>query len=133
MQFCVKHDLLDCSFVTVRLSFVSDMNSLMTVGVVGAGTMGRGIAQVAAAAGHEVHLLDRNPAVLEEAMAFLAKIQDRSVAKGRISRTEADALLQRIQGVQTVSSMSECGLVIEAIVERTEIKSALFSELEATV
>lgn len=109
------------------------MNNLMTVGVVGAGTMGRGIAQVAAAAGHEVRLLDRNPAVLEEAVAFLAKIQDRSVAKGRISRTDADALLQRIRGEQNVSCMSECGLVIEAIVERAEVKSALFSELEATV
>ncbi|MDB4787115.1 3-hydroxyacyl-CoA dehydrogenase NAD-binding domain-containing protein [Flavobacteriales bacterium] len=109
------------------------MKNLMTVGVVGAGTMGRGIAQVAAAAGHEVRLLDRSPAVLEEAQAFLAKIQDRSVAKGRVSRMDAEALLARIRGIQEVSSLSECGLVIEAIVERADIKGALFSELEATV
>ena len=95
------------------------MKDLMTVGVVGAGTMGRGIAQVASAAGHNVLLLDRNPVVLEEAHAFLSKIQDRSVSKGRISRLDADALLQRIHGTQHLSDMSDCGLVIEAIVERT--------------
>ena len=109
------------------------MKDLMTVGVVGAGTMGRGIAQVASAAGHNVLLLDRNPVVLEEAHAFLSKIQDRSVSKGRISRLDADALLQRIHGTQHLSDMSDCGLVIEAIVERTDIKSALFSELETGV
>lgn len=109
------------------------MKDLMTVGVVGAGTMGRGIAQVASAAGHNVLLLDRNPVVLEEAHAFLSKIQDRSVSKGRISRLDADALLQRIHGTQHLSDMSDCGLVIEAIVERTDIKSALFSELETVV
>ena len=109
------------------------MKDLMTVGVVGAGTMGRGIAQVASAAGHNVLLLDRNPVVLEEANAFLSKIQDRSVSKGRISRLDADALLQRIHGTQHLSDMSDCGLVIEAIVERTDIKSALFSELETVI
>ena len=109
------------------------MKDLMTVGVVGAGTMGRGIAQVASAAGHNVLLLDRNPVVLEEAHAFLSKIQDRSVSKGRISRLDADALLQRIHGTQHLSDMSDCGLVIEAIVGRTDIKSALFSELETVV
>lgn len=129
----MKHSPIFSSFVTVRVSFVSDMKDLMTVGVVGAGTMGRGIAQVASAAGHNVLLLDRNPVVLEEAHAFLSKIQDRSVSKGRISRLDADALLQRIHGTQHLSDMSDCGLVIEAIVERTDIKSALFSELETVV
>jgi len=129
----VKRSPIFSSFVTVRVSFVSDMKDLMTVGVVGAGTMGRGIAQVASAAGHNVLLLDRNPVVLEEAHAFLSKIQDRSVSKGRISRLDADALLQRIHGTQHLSDMSDCGLVIEAIVERTDIKSALFSELETVV
>ena len=129
----MKHSPIFSSFVTVRVSFVSDMKDLMTVGVVGAGTMGRGIAQVASAAGHNVLLLDRSPVVLEEAHAFLSKIQDRSVSKGRISRLDADALLQRIHGTQHLSDMSDCGLVIEAIVERTDIKSALFSELETVV
>ena len=109
------------------------MNDVMTVGVVGAGTMGRGIAQVAAAAGHKVHLLDRNLAVLKDAQSFLAKIQDRSVSKGRISRQDADALLERISSTQEVSDMAGCGLVIEAIVERADIKEALFSELESVV
>lgn len=129
----MKRAFVSRSFVTVRLSFVNDMNNKMTVGVVGAGTMGRGIAQVAAAAGHEVRLLDRSAAVLEDAQTFLAKIQDRSVAKGRVSRIEADALLQRIHSEQDVAMMSDCGLVIEAIVERQDIKGELFAQLETVV
>ena len=109
------------------------MNDVMTVGVVGAGTMGRGIAQVAAAAGHKVHLLDRNLAVLKDAQSFLAKIQDRSVSKGGSSRQDAEALLERISSTQEVSDMAGCGLVIDAIVERADIKEALFSELESVV
>ena len=105
----------------------------MTVGVVGAGTMGRGIAQVAATAGHQVLLLDRDASVLEEAMVFLTKIQDRSVAKGRLSRADSDALLNRIQTTQNVENLAPCGLVIEAIIERVDIKAELFAALEAVV
>lgn len=105
----------------------------MTVGVVGAGTMGRGIAQVAATAGHQVLLLDRDASVLEEAMVFLTKIQDRSVAKGRLSRADSDALLNRIQTTQNVETLAPCGLVIEAIIERVDIKAELFAALEAVV
>lgn len=109
------------------------MNESTIIGVVGAGTMGRGIAQVAASAGHEVRLMDRDRMVLDDAMSFLRQMQDRAVAKGRVDEAGASALLSRIQPVTEVEGMRGCGLVIEAIVERVEIKAELFSALEAVL
>ena len=105
----------------------------MMVGVVGAGTMGRGIAQVASAAGLQVILMDLDREALEQAMAFLTKIQDRAVEKGRASRDEADALLARISTGSSLEALSGCGLVIEAIVEDSAVKGALFSGLESVL
>lgn len=105
----------------------------MMVGVVGAGTMGRGIAQVASAAGHQVILMDLDREALEQAMAFLSKIQDRAVEKGRASRDEADALLARISTGSSMNALSGCGLVIEAIVEDSAVKGALFNGLESVL
>ena len=105
----------------------------MMVGVVGAGTMGRGIAQVASAAGHQVILMDLDREALEQAMAFLTKIQDRAVEKGRASRDEADALLARISTGSSMDALSGCGLVIEAIVEDSAVKGALFNGLESVL
>ena len=105
----------------------------MMVGVVGAGTMGRGIAQVASAAGHQVILMDLDRAALEQAMAFLTKIQDRAVEKGRASRDEADALLARISTGSSMDALSGCGLVIEAIVEDSAVKGALLNGLESVL
>ena len=118
-------------FVPVDLSFVSAMFKEMTVGVVGAGTMGRGIAQVASTAGHRVVLVDRNLDVLEQAMAFLQRIQDRAVSKGRVGRDDADAMLARITTDTALDALSGCALVVEAVVESTEIKGALFDGLES--
>jgi len=103
----------------------------MTVGVVGAGTMGRGIAQVASTAGHRVILVDRNLDVLDEAMAFLQHIQDRAVSKGRVGRDDADAMLARITTDTALDALSGCALVVEAVVESTEVKGALFDGLES--
>lgn len=103
----------------------------MTVGVVGAGTMGRGIAQVASTAGHRVILVDRNLDVLDEAMAFLQRIQDRAVSKGRVGRDDADAMLARITTDTALDALSGCALVVEAVVESTEVKGALFDGLES--
>ena len=109
------------------------MKDMMIIGVAGAGAMGRGIAQVAATAGHAVRLYDRDAGVLDEAMAFLRHIQDRSVTKGRIRSEDAAALLGRISTVSTVEDLGPCGLVVEAIVEREEVKKELFASLEAVV
>jgi 3-hydroxybutyryl-CoA dehydrogenase len=110
----------------------------LTVGVVGAGAMGSGIAQVASAAGHRVVIADAVPGATERSRANLAKVMDREVEKGRSSRDAADALLQRVSFVagplgDDVSAFRDCGLVIEAIFEDLDAKRALFKRLEPVV
>jgi 3-hydroxybutyryl-CoA dehydrogenase len=107
----------------------------MVVGVVGAGAMGTGIAQVAAAAGHRVILGDASPNAAAKARWTIGKTLDRDVDKGRISRNDADSLLGRIEFHRNpldddLSMFEACGLVIEAIVEDPGVKQAVFSRLE---
>ncbi|MCB9170200.1 MAG: NAD(P)-binding domain-containing protein [Flavobacteriales bacterium] len=105
----------------------------MTVGVIGAGTMGSGIAQVAAQAGHEVWLFDTRKESVEKAIAALRKVFDRLVEKGKLTREQADALLARIHPAGDLKDLANCGLVIEAIVEDLTVKKKVFSELEGLV
>ena len=111
--------------------------SHLVVGVVGAGAMGSGIAQVAAAAGHRVILGDANPAALPRARAAIAKAVARDVEKGRLDQRGADALVGRITYagalVAGYAAFAECGLIIEAVVEEISVKRALFSALEHVV
>lgn len=103
---------------------------MITVGVVGSGAMGSGIAQVAATAGHRVLIYDNNPDALKRSSAKLAKIMARLVEKERITQQESDAIQGRIEYVDSIFKMAVAGLVIEAIVERLEVKKALFEQLE---
>jgi len=109
----------------------------LQVGVIGAGAMGRGIAQVAASAGHSVMLADANAGVVEQARSNVARALDRDVEKGRRSRAEADEVLARIVNAGDVSggydAFRDCGIVIEAVIERLDVKQALFSALEQVV
>jgi 3-hydroxybutyryl-CoA dehydrogenase len=92
--------------------------------------MGSGIAQVAATAGHQVVLYDNHPDALRRAQTELARIMDRLVVKGRQTAAEAEAIQQRICYTLDQADLSVAGLVIEAIVERLEVKKALFEGLE---
>ncbi|MDH3284851.1 MAG: 3-hydroxyacyl-CoA dehydrogenase NAD-binding domain-containing protein, partial [Acidobacteriota bacterium] len=105
----------------------------ITVGVVGAGTMGRGIAQVAAQQGHPVVLVDSDARALATARESLEKILARQVGKGRMTREEMDGLLARIRLTERPEDASSAGLVIEAIVEDLAIKQELFRQLESLV
>jgi 3-hydroxybutyryl-CoA dehydrogenase len=114
------------------------MDQGMMVGVVGAGAMGAGIAQVAAANGHRVTLADTAPASIARARSGHAKALARDVEKGRLSREAADAVLGRIRYVEASidtlpRAFGGAGLVIEAIVEKLEPKQALFRALEDVV
>lgn len=106
---------------------------MIKVGVIGSGSMGSGIAQVAATAGHEVLLYDNNPIALKRAAQKLQKIMDRLVEKGKLSDLEATAILGRIQYIDKLFDYQEAGLVIEAIVENLDIKKAVFEQLEDIV
>ncbi|HTD05240.1 3-hydroxyacyl-CoA dehydrogenase [Undibacterium sp.] len=103
------------------------------IGVVGAGTMGAGIAQVAAAAGHPVCLMDARPgaalAAREQIGAALANL----VAKGRMDDAEREQILARIRPVESLTELRAAVLVVEVIVEQLEAKQALLRELEGHV
>ena len=100
------------------------------VGVIGAGTMGVGIAQVAAASGHSVLLFDVIPDAASTALIRMAGGLDQQVEKGRMTPEQRDALLANIQVIDTLLQMAPAQLVIEAVVERLEVKQQIFSELE---
>jgi 3-hydroxybutyryl-CoA dehydrogenase len=106
---------------------------MIQVGVAGAGAMGIGIAQIAAQNGHSVVLSDTSEAALERGRSALHKVFDRMVEKGKIEQSEADSVLGRIHYTTSVIDFQKCGLVIEAIVERLDLKQSLFREIEAMV
>lgn len=102
-----------------------------SVGVIGSGAMGTGIAQVAAMAGHNVIVYDNNPDSLTKSKTSLATTLKKLEAKGKIEN--AEELLGRFSFENKLEAFSECGLVIEAIVEKLEVKKAVFSEVENLV
>jgi len=105
----------------------------LTVGVIGTGAMGRGIAQVAAAGGMQVLMSDSRPGAAEEAHAFIDKMLARAAEKGSITKDEAVGAVNRIRIVGGPVDMKPCQVVIEVIVENLEAKQKLFAELEGIV
>lgn len=106
---------------------------IQKVGIIGAGTMGRGIAQVAATSGCEVALFDMNPEALENARASHEKIMNRLVEKARIDEAEKNQILKNIHYVDDMSAFAKAELVIEAIIENINVKKAVFQKLESVV
>ncbi|WP_299606163.1 3-hydroxyacyl-CoA dehydrogenase NAD-binding domain-containing protein [uncultured Aquimarina sp.] len=105
----------------------------MIVGIIGSGTMGSGIAQVAATAGNTVKVFDTRKEALEKSKLALEKILSRLVVKGRINEADKDRIQGNIQYVDSLKSLDNTDLVIEAIVEDLDIKQKVFSELESYV
>lgn len=105
----------------------------MIVGVVGAGAMGRGIAQVSATAGHDVLLFDMNQAAVPAAISSIADSLARAVERGRATQTDKDAALARIRSIDSMEEFADCELVIEAVVERLDVKRSVFAQLDAVV
>lgn len=105
----------------------------MKVGVIGSGAMGSGIAQVASTAGCKVFLYDTSTEAMEKSKTSLQKIMDRLVQKERITKEEADRIQSNIHYIYAISDCRYCDLVIEAIVENSDIKKKVFRELEEHV
>ena len=105
--------------------------SIQKVGVVGAGTMGNGIAHVFARAGFDVVLCDVEKSFLERALGTIAKNLDREVARSKITAADRDAALGRIQAVTDRARLAACDFVVEAATEKFEIKTGIFRELDA--
>ena len=104
-----------------------------TVGVIGAGAMGAGIAQVAAQAGHSVLLHDAQEGAAEKGRSGILAGLDGLVRKGRLAPEERDAVAGRIAVAPSLDALTGAGLVVEAIVEKLEVKRQVFAALEAVV
>jgi len=105
----------------------------MIVGVIGSGTMGSGIAQVAATAGCKVKVFDTKQEALDRSKKSLEKILSRLIEKGRIDEVEKNRIQTNISYVNTLEDLKDTNLTIEAIIENLEIKKKVFSELETYV
>jgi 3-hydroxybutyryl-CoA dehydrogenase len=103
------------------------------VGVVGAGTMGNGIAHVFARSGYEVTLCDVQHSFLERALETITKNLDREVAKNKITTADKDSALGRIHPVTERNQLAGCDLVIEAATEKFETKTEIFRDLDRMV
>jgi 3-hydroxybutyryl-CoA dehydrogenase len=107
------------------------MSSISTIGVVGAGQMGAGIAQVCATAGYTTMLWDANPDALAKGMGFIDKMLTRAVEKGKLTSEHADTARANLSAIKSSTEFAPCDLVIEAIVENFDIKAKLFQDLDA--
>jgi len=101
------------------------------IGVVGAGQMGNGIAHVAAQAGFDVVLQDLEDRFVAKGLATVGKNLQRGVDKGRMTSEEKEAVLSRIQGSTNLEDLAGCDLIVEAAVEKLEVKLDLFARLDA--
>jgi 3-hydroxybutyryl-CoA dehydrogenase len=108
------------------------MESIQTLGVIGAGTMGHGIAQVAARSGFDVLLVDVAPEALQRGMTQIGKGFERLVSKGKMTAGERDAALARVVPHSRMAVLESADLVVEAVVEKLEVKRAVLAELDRT-
>ncbi len=104
-----------------------------SMAVIGAGTMGRGIAQVFAQSGYEVYMHDTVPAAIESATKTIGKLLNRAVEKERITADEAAATQKRIHAVPTLSDIGRHSLIVEAVIENPEIKIGLLQAAQPMV
>jgi 3-hydroxybutyryl-CoA dehydrogenase len=109
------------------------MAEITKVGVVGAGLMGHGIAQVVATAGYDVVVREVDDATLAKGLGKIEKQLARAVEKGRTSQEDADAILGRLHGTSDYAELADRDLVIEAITENLELKRAMWKELSTIV
>ena len=109
------------------------MSKISTVGVVGAGQMGNGIAHVCALGGYDVLIADADVSRVDAAIQTITKNMTRQVQRGIIKQTDMDGALKRIKGAQKITDLGPCDIVIESIVEQDEAKRKVFSDLKAVL
>ncbi len=109
------------------------MKKIQVVGILGAGAMGRGIAQIAAQAGLDVLLFDTQAKAIEAARDSLAGTWQMLAARGKMSAERAEECNARLVAAGSLSDLARCDLVVEAVIERLDVKQQLFKDLEAIV
>jgi 3-hydroxybutyryl-CoA dehydrogenase len=102
------------------------------IGIVGAGTMGRGIAHVAALSGFDTYLYDVSSEIVRNALRLLSEDLQKGVAKGKLTADRARAAAERVRPSSSLKEFAPCGIVIEAAVEEISAKKKIFAELEAS-
>eukprot|EP00732_Lithocolla_globosa_P003183 Lithocolla_globosa_v1_NODE_2421_length_2013_cov_11.888151.p1 type:complete len:300 gc:universal NODE_2421_length_2013_cov_11.888151:436-1335(+) len=107
----------------------SSLASIRNVAVIGGGQMGMGIAQVAATAGYDVTVIDKNQEQLTKQLGFMEKVLAKNVAKHKMTEEESKAVISRVRG-STSLDVGESDFVIEAVNESTELKKIIFNELD---
>src|SRR5262245_7642968 len=106
---------------------------IKTVGVLGCGLMGSGIAQVCAASGYKTIVKEVDQAFLDKGLARIRKFLDDGVAKGKVAADTRDATLGRLSGTVAFDAMAGCDLIVEAIVENLDAKRSAYASLESVV
>jgi 3-hydroxyacyl-CoA dehydrogenase/enoyl-CoA hydratase/3-hydroxybutyryl-CoA epimerase len=104
-----------------------------TLGVLGAGMMGVGIAYVSAKAGMQVVLLDRTQELAEKGRAYARSVFDKEIARGRATQQQSDEVVARIEATESYARLASCDLVIEAVFESREIKAEVSTKAEAVI
>ena len=106
------------------------MSEMKTIGVIGAGTMGNGIAHVFAKSGFAVRLCEVEQRFLDRGMETIKKNLGREVSKGKLTQEEADAALRCVEGTLARTALTDCDLIVEAATERLEVKRQIFDDLD---
>jgi len=109
------------------------MNTNRIIGVIGAGTMGRGIVQLFAEAGYRVRLFDAVSGAAGKAVEYVTEMVGKGIAKGRFNPEQGQRILSAIEVAEELAQLAGCAVVIEAVVEDLQIKRSLFAELEGIV
>ncbi|UPW00170.1 3-hydroxyacyl-CoA dehydrogenase NAD-binding domain-containing protein [Halorussus gelatinilyticus] len=112
---------------------VRTLDSVESIGVVGAGTMGSGIAQVTAQSGYDVVMRDVEEEFVQNGFDSIEDSLDRFVSKDKISEDEAEATLDRIAGTTDLADLADCDFVVEAAVENMDIKQDIFADLDDAI
>ena len=126
-------DLTSASTSYPLVGIVSGMSDIKSVGILGSGIMGSGLAEVAAKAGYTVIVRSRTLATADAMVASLGKSLAKQVERGKLANEERTAILGRVSATDSLGALSGCDLIIESVVEDLAIKKALFAELEQVV
>jgi 3-hydroxybutyryl-CoA dehydrogenase len=108
-----------------------DIEAIETVGVVGAGTMGSGIAQVAATAGYDVVMRDIEADLVEDGLETIDSSLEKFVDKEKLTREEADTARERIEGTTDLADLADCDIIVEAALENMDVKQDIFADLDS--
>jgi 3-hydroxybutyryl-CoA dehydrogenase len=103
---------------------------ISTIGVVGAGTMGSGIANLAALSGFNVILVDLEERVLQKALSRMESFMDKSIAKGKITPEQKHEAMEKVRGSTDLREMKHADVIIEAVIENMDVKKEVFSKLD---